>query len=264
MPRKLSKIEQTRADEAYSRTRYNRFSFTVTLLSVVVMGYIATKYWNSAAAYDAAFARYALLLAMFAGTGLLVYRLRDKIQGQEKSNAKRPPEKILGFEMAPLDAAARARILMTWVVLFGIGLVLEALIVGLYEVQRSAVSDMDLALYFVFAGPAEENFFRGFLLNVLSWSFGEFPGGRDRSPEDPNFKELWDVVRGNLVPLILSALAFALSHLEVYGARPHLLVVQFLLGLIWGVGYLYARDITPCIGAHMSKNVFAAGNILAR
>jgi len=210
-----------------ARNSLNPITLALGVIAALVMAYIAAKYWDSPIAYDSALARYAALLAVFAVAGLAVINWQD-------------PNDSIRWEIQPLTVEYASTLLGRAVVLLLVGLVLEAAItyVGQLELVNSAVADEDLAAYYIFAGVAEEFLFRGVACNLLAR------------------------YAHHHVAVPASAALFMVAHVQVYGADPALLAVQFVLGVLWGYAYLYWRDITPNVLAHTLKNLMAVGSLL--
>jgi len=97
---------------------------------------------------------------------------------------------------------------------------------------------MDLKMYGVLIGQAEEIIFRGFLLvwlSTLGYPLGPFIG----------------------VPA--SAGAWTLFHLAVYGTQPLGLIVVFMVGIVVGLIAYYKPRLWVFMGAHALVNFVALG-----
>ena len=221
----MRKTESAETDSD-QRNTLNVLTLALGLIASGVMGYLAAKYWNSATAYDAALARYALMLSLFGIAGLAIVNWQD-------------PNTSVKWELRPLDAKYLSQLGMRLLLVLVIGVLLEAAIAyaSQLELVKSTVAREDLAAYYVFAGACEELFFRGVICNLLARYVNKYVG------------------------IFASSLAFMAAHSEVYGSQWTLMLVQFILGIIWGFAYIYWKDITPNLGAHVIKNLLAVGNL---
>lgn len=105
---------------------------------------------------------------------------------------------------------------------------------------RYALSDTDLYFYYISTAVIEEMFFRMFLCSLLKIRFNL-----------------------NVVVVILfTSVLFMLFHIEAYMDKPYALVVMFFGGVMFSVFYLYTKDITVTMVAHVIVNIFAVGNLL--
>lgn len=100
-----------------------------------------------------------------------------------------------------------------------------------------AISNTEQAFYAIFAAPCEENFFRGFLLPVSQKILGDIPA------------------------VILQALVFMSLHTTYAGTYMYLSV--FIAGMLYGLHYLYRKDITAIMIAHLVVNSWTAISLLS-
>ena len=107
-------------------------------------------------------------------------------------------------------------------------------------------------LAIMFAGPAEELFFRGLLLSP----FIKY-GSNERTIKIKNpFQEkkyLLEISPIEVAGIIFSSMAFMILHINYYG-NPRLLITVFLSGVFLGLFYLKYRDLTANILAHFILN----------
>jgi len=221
-----------------ARPVHTRVSYALSWLAAAVMIWIAARHWNDADQFSAALARYAALLAAFAALGNFAVDLLD---GRGLEFPPRFRELDLVGERGLLSGTLARALLMLVVVM-----VVEALLV--VSLRRFAVSDTELALYYIFAAVAEEVLFRGVIVTAVI----RFTG------------RAWAAVG-------LSAAAFSLAHLSVYGSNPAMLLSTLVGGAVLAAGYafvledgrlVYDPDLTAPILAHLLKNLIAVRNII--
>ncbi len=188
--------------------------------AIAVFIYLAVGYRNATSPGDPVFVQCAIQEALFASAGLLMAGILAR-------RAPRPP--------APQQVTALA-------ITFGITLIIDACIMAVFPYTLPAsdlsVSRVDGALFTIFAGPAEALFFQGTLLNLLALGQASKP-------------------RKGLA-VVGSAGIFALAHSFVHDV-PAYLGAQFVLGVSWGIAYLFWNDLAPVVLAHMVKNITTLG-----
>lgn len=105
---------------------------------------------------------------------------------------------------------------------------------------KYALSDTDLYFYYISTAIMEEMFFRMFLCSLLKIKF-----------DTPV-----------LIIIPFTAFLFMLIHIEFYGDQPVFLGVMFIGGLFFSIFYIYTKDITITMIAHILLNIYAVGNLL--
>ena len=110
---------------------------------------------------------------------------------------------------------------------------LGAIIVQLLGNQFSVVTSnySILGFFVVLMATAEEFFFRGALLSVIS------------------------KFSGYIVGIFVSSLIWTVFHYTVYGSNPQVLIVIFLSGLIFGFAVFHSKSLFPSIFAHSIVNL---------
>ena len=176
--------------------------------------------------YGQHFAYIAGIECLFALSGLLFYDVVNK----------------RGFRLKPKNFTPLSGFLLIRVVVILAGL---AIIQAAVQVLPMTVKDPELALAVIFAGPSEENFFRGVLVSIIIAFFSNI-GFKIRI-----FKK--EISIWVLFGIVISSLAFAGIHTNYYGTIT-LLLGTFLCGIWLGMTYWYWEDLTACVLAHFLLN----------
>ena len=194
--------------------------------------YIASRYYGTDA--YGGFAVVLLILGSIALIGILFIR-REKIS--KLQNYYLQDSEHLTYFIGAI-AAIVALLSLSWIIL---GLMF-----------RYALSVTELYFYYLGAAIMEELFFRFFLCGALkSKIFGEM---NKRLPENIE----------NLIIAIISAIAFMLAHYEYYGESLMGMLSMFFGGIVFALFYLYTKDISITIIAHMIMNFIAVGALVAQ
>ena len=111
------------------------------------------------------------------------------------------------------------------------------------------IRDYEIALAITFAAPAEEVFFRGFLISIFivmadKGDFKKYPITKKK-----------EIAPIEILGIIISSMMFALLHINYYGNN-RLMLAVFASGAFLGFAYWYWKDITACILAHLSLNMY--------
>lgn len=103
---------------------------------------------------------------------------------------------------------------------------------------RFAMETTDLYLYYIAAAIIEEQFFRMFLISAFE--------------------------RYNLagIGILVQAFAFMFAHWEVYSNSVYTLIITLVAGLVFGMVYYSAKDISITMSAHIIINLIAVGSLL--
>lgn len=105
---------------------------------------------------------------------------------------------------------------------------------------RYALSDTDLYFYYISTAVIEEMFFRMFICGMLRIKFN----------------------LNIIIVILFSSALFMFFHIEHYMMQPYALGVMFFGGIMFSIFYLYTKDITVTMVAHVVVNIFAVGNLL--
>jgi len=112
---------------------------------------------------------------------------------------------------------------------------------------RLGLSDVDYFFYFMSTAVVEEIVFRLFLCTLITAALSYF-------------KKLNNVII-NIISVLISAFIFAVAHIYSY-QTPSELAVMLLGGLIFGLFYVWKKDITITMLAHVIINFIATWNFL--
>jgi membrane protease YdiL (CAAX protease family) len=217
-------------DRYGTRSKYTRIGYYITLIAAVVQGYLwFAHFQDTTDEYTQYFTYIALYECLFAIAGLLFY---DPLNHRGFHLRK----KKIGY--TPLSAWLLVRV----IVIMG----------GLFVIQFSVqfipmtIKDYEISLAVIFAGPCEENFFRGILISIVILTFSKY------SYKFRLFgKEISLLV---IFGIFLSSIAFAMLHVNYYGDI-RLLLGTLLCGLWLGFTYWRWEDLTANIMAHFLLNL---------
>jgi membrane protease YdiL (CAAX protease family) len=115
------------------------------------------------------------------------------------------------------------------------------------EKLRYGLSDVDYFFYFMSTGVIEEIVFRLFLCTFIIAALSYFK------------KLNKNIIK--IIAVLLSAFIFAIAHIYSY-QTPTELAIMFLGGLVFGGFYVWKRDITITMLAHIIINFIATWNFL--
>lgn len=212
---------------------YSKVSYILTVVAVVVEFYIGFSHINDTDAYSRNFATFAILEGFFALTGLL---LIDPLRGQ-------------GFDVYP---KGRFRsITSTTLIVFAITFFLSEFIQIIGQVALT-IPDVEFALAIIFASPAEESFFRGFMISAfssISKSFGF---------KEYNLSKKIRFSAFEVIGVIISAVAFMSIHTNYYNSV-YMLISIFFSGVVYGIAYMISKDLTGIMLAHLLINILYIG-----
>ena len=219
---------------------HSKLSYTITLISVVFLLYIGLTHINDPDQWSRDFSQLVLLEALFAMTGLL---FTDMFYIKE-------------FSIFPKKETQRPITIVTMVVVV-IGLLTTQIIQVLSKVPYT-ISEAEIALGIVFSAPAEEAFFRAFFLTFMSFISESFDLKRYTLFKYKERKTGVEVVVGlngfEFVAAFISAIMFALMHINYYGDNA-LMLSLFLMGLLFSFLFIFTKDITGLIIAHLLLNI---------
>ena len=121
-----------------------------------------------------------------------------------------------------------------------IGVFTIALIMFISQmVFKLTISTEDMYMYYVAGAIIEEGMFRMFIVSFFMIK-----------------------TRIKYFGIIISAFIFMLSHWEVYGQSPDMMLAVMLSGILFGIFYVMSKDITITMIIHIIINLIAVGNIL--
>jgi len=208
------------------QSKYTRIGYYLTILAVFIQGYLWIMHIQDTDSYSQSFSYIAFWEFLFALVGLL---LLDPINHR-------------GFHLRKKTYTPLSGMLLIRIVIILVGM---AIIQFGVQFLPLTVKDPEIALAIIFAGPSEENFFRGILISVVILVFSNI-GFKFKILK----KELsiW-VIFG----IILSSIAFAGIHVNYYDNMAYLFGT-FLCGLWLGFTYWYWEDLTANIMAHFLLN----------
>jgi membrane protease YdiL (CAAX protease family) len=164
---------------------------------------------------------------LFALSGLLFYDVINK----------------RGFQLKPKFFTPLSGFLLIRVIVILAGL---AVIQATVQFIPMTVKTPEIALAVVFAGPSEENFFRGVLISIVIVFFSNI-GFKIRV-----FKK--EISIWVLFGIVLTGIAFGAIHVNYYNDFS-LLLGTILCGIWLGITYWYFDDLTAAILAHFILNL---------
>lgn len=219
------------ADE--NDTIHTKLSYYLILISIVFELYLGFKYFNSPDTDDSLFGFITLTEGLIAAIGLF---LTDPLSGH------RLHLKPKQFRKTSPNTLFRA------IIILFVLLLIQAIFQGIPLTIRNE----DVALAIVNAAPAEESFFRGFLMSmfinmssVMTVKTFRIPGNKEISIVE-------------LIGMVISSLLFSLLHVNYYG-NMNLMGMVFCSGFALIFFYWYWRDLTANILAHLFLNVWVVG-----
>jgi len=148
------------------------------------------------------------------------------------------PVKLKPDNFKPLHRNTGFRTIIILFTLVMIQLVMQVVPITIREVDR--------AMAIMFAGPAEELIFRGFIISVFIIL------GKDTQKY-----KIWkdkEISPIEIFGILLSSMLFAVIHVNYYGDF-RIIISVFFSGLALGFLYWWWRDLTACILAHFLFNI---------
>ena len=212
-------------------SEHTRLGWGLGILAIFFGLGIGLTYVFSSDKYDQTFGILTIMEGGFALTGLLLIDVINGKQLQIKPDYFKPPEtSTLKRTIFILGALSILQIIMQFPL---------------------SVRDWHRALAIMFAGPAEELFFRGLMLSPFVRL-----GKNDTKLKIKNLfggGYILEVSPTELLGIFISSMAFMMLHINYYGDKK-LLVTVFLSGVILGLFYLKYKDLTANILAHFALN----------
>ncbi|MCP6718932.1 MAG: CPBP family intramembrane metalloprotease [Patescibacteria group bacterium] len=219
-------------DEYGSESVNTRISYLTILLAIIFQFFLTFKYVGSLNPEEQFFGTITLIYVIVAVVGLF---LTDPLLGQP-------------FKIKPRFKKSDPSTFLRAIAIF---LIIVLIQVFLMRIPLT-IQDTERALAIVFAAPAEEVFFRGFLISlfiVISRGTGfkkyKLPGNRE-------------ITITEIIGMIISSLVFAYLHTNYY-RNPNLMLIVFISGLVLSFFFWYWRDLTANILAHMFLNIWVVG-----
>lgn len=112
-----------------------------------------------------------------------------------------------------------------------------------------AISDTEIDILIILSAPAEELFFRGFIISIfLSFNKNTKPKSKFLKKEQLSILPV--------IGIIISSIFFARLHVFRYDDMSFLFAA-FIGGMILGFFYWFTQDLTACILAHFFINITA-------
>ena len=212
---------------------HTKLSYYLILISIVFELYLAFKYINSPNKDDSLFGFITLTEGIIALVGLI---LTDPIRGHRLRLKPRKFRKTSPFTFF------RA------IIILAVLLIIQAI----FQAIPLTIRNEDVAIAIVNAAPAEESFFRGFLMSIfinlssiLTIKTFRLPGNKEISIVE-------------LIGMTISSLLFALLHVNYYG-NMNLMGMVFCSGFALVFFYWCWRDLTANILAHLFLNIWVVG-----
>ena len=208
---------------------HSKLGFTLGLISIIIIFYIGYPYIYETDTFFRQFGILAIFESVFAFIGLFFTDIFICEKNQFKKKLKNDH---------------------IYSLIFGIFLFfMIGLIPNLSGVIDFAISDTEIDIFIVLCAPAEELFFRGFILSI----FIKF---NKNSKFKFNFSENKYISILPIIAIILSSILFVRIHVFDYNNISFLLQL-FIGGILLGTFYWFTRDLTACILAHLFVNIMA-------
>lgn len=225
---KLQELKQKLKFEEKNDIKVSEFNLlTFFLSSLAILGMLVIFYITKDK--EPVWARYSLLMFFFGITGLIALNYY---------NNKRLEYMNLYYRKVNTDNVFYAFLVYA-------ALLLIQILMGLLEAYLAPANIIEIA-YTVFSSVCEELFYRGLILGFFIW----LAKGKNKSL----------MVSGLLISvgIVVSAVAFALSHTNYYN-KPLLLIAVGLSGMILGLSYIWKKDIMIPMVAHFLLNCTVVG-----
>ena len=215
-------------------SKYDRISYVLTIMAIIIQFFLWIMHVSDTDDYGQTFSYIAFYEFTFALIGFLLY---DPINHRGWRLRKSAYKKLSGW-----------LILRITVILAGLAII-QVLVLFI----PLTVTDPEIAMAVVFAGPSEENFFRGVLISIVIMLFANVKGFTIPLPL-PFLKKKKEISIWVLLGIVISSIVFASIHMNYY-ANPNLLLGTFLCGFWLGITYWYWEDLTANIMAHFLLNL---------
>jgi len=215
--------------------RLLQFSY-ISIIEVFLLGfpmlfYLALKYAGTGEAYGD-FAVLLLSLGIIGIMGVLLIQ-RGKF-----------------FKLQNYYLESTKKMLMFLIFTFLIVVILGVSWFLLGSLLKYALEPIELYFYYLGAGIMEEVFFRMFLCGLLKTQVAN------------RFNRQLPDALENIIIAVITATVFMLSHITSYGGDVAEMSTMFVGGVVFTMFYLYTKDISITITAHVIINFIAVGNLL--
>ncbi len=218
----------------YKNSKYSehtQLGWGLGALAIFFEFYIGLTYVFSSDTYARTFGILTIIEGGFALTGLIFIDVINGKQLQIKPDYFKPPETAtLKRTVFILGALSILQIVMQFPL---------------------SVRDWHRALAIMFAGPAEELFFRGLMLSPFIRLGKNDTKLKIKNPFGGGY--LLEISPTELLGIFISSMFFMALHINYYGDKK-LLATVLLSGVILGLFYLKYKDLTANILAHFALN----------
>lgn len=239
-------VKEKRMKQRKAKTRqfkddysvHSKISYFLGLLTIVIQLYLGLSHVGDLDQVGRTFGTLSIIEAIFCSIGMF---LPDILR--RGRDAQIYPK----YDFRPLSTYTA----LTFMLALALNITVQVII----QIPLT-IRDIEMALAIVFAAPAEELFFRAFLINVFDRVSEEVK--EEKVAKRTGIKSIGILLSGTAFGLfswIFTSLLFALFHVNYYG-DVRLMLIVFVGGFIYAVLYWYFRDITGCILAHFALNFF--------
>lgn len=135
------------------------------------------------------------------------------------------------------------------IVIFAISVFIQAIL----QQVPFTIRDSEMAFAIILAAPAEELFFRAFLLGI-------FMKAGEKSTKKIKIYRKQEISFLEIIGIIISGTLFAFMHTNYYD-NPSILISILVTGLVIGLLYVLWKDLTACILGHLILNIVAVGQL---
>ena len=208
------------------KSSLTKIAFYLGITSAFVMFYLGARYVLSDVVADQTFGVITMLEGSFAIVGIYAIDLLNKrpISLKPKAFEKLHPQSFVRIPVILITLLA---------------------IQTIFQFVPLTVRDVEKAAAIIFAGPAEELFFRGVLITIFI-RMGE-------SMDKYAITKKKEISIVEIFGILLSATLFALLHVNYYGNTSVMMAV-FVSGIALALFFWWWRDITSLILAHFLLN----------
>lgn len=222
-------VKQSLPTAGQNKSIHSKLGFTLGLISMIIIFYIGyPNIFNLDNFY-----RQNGILAMFESTFAFIgLFFTDLLRGEKTKFRKKLKDDHINS-------------LIFAIFLFFILGLIQMLLGGL----NFAISDTEIDILIILAAPAEELFFRGFIISIFL-SFNKNTKHKSKFLK----KEQLSILP--VIGIIISSIFFARLHIFQYDDMSFLFAA-FIGGMILGFFYWLTQDLTACILAHFFINIIA-------
>lgn len=216
---------------------HSKLSYFLLLLAMVIQFFIGFRHIGDADPIGRQFGTLTIVEGIFAMFGLFLI----------------DPINSLGLRVKPKPETYR-KVGMYSLLSLTVALILNMLIQVVSKTTLT-IRDEEMALAIIFCAPAEEAFFRGFLMTLFMKGDQEFSKGFKDIPKVKlsRKKELSMFI---IFAILIDAMMFALLHVNYYD-QLDLMFIVFFGGAVYAFVYFIWEDLTGVMLAHLIINVIA-------